>query len=191
MSEAQWALSGRGGRIFGVSTFVALLRAVNLGSHARLPMARLREMLGELGWQQPRTYLQSGNAVFTAPLAADEVAVSLREKLSADGLDTEVMIRPGDHLRALAAAGHPFAAPGVEHPKLQVAFPLHPVDARRVAAMPVPGGEAARAADGEVFLHYPDGVGRSKLTTAHLQRHLGTPVTCRNWKTVCALAQMC
>ena len=174
-----------------MSTFVALLRAVNLGSHARLPMARLREMIGELGWQQPRTYLQSGNAVFTAPVDADEVAAALRETLAADGLDTEVMVRTGEHLRALAAAGHPFAAPGVEHTKLQVAFPLRPVEAHHVAAMPVPGGETARAADGEVFLHYPDGVGRSKLTTAHLQRHLGTPVTCRNWKTVCALAQMC
>ncbi|MEV4730459.1 DUF1697 domain-containing protein [Saccharopolyspora sp. NPDC049426] len=174
-----------------MSTFVALLRAVNLGSHARLPMARLREMIGELGWQQPRTYLQSGNAVFTAPADAEQVAAALREKLAAEGLVTEVMVRTGEHLRAVAAAGHPFAAPGVEHTKLQVAFPLHPVQTPHVAAMPLPGGESARAADGEVFLHYPDGVGRSKLTTAHLQRHLGTPVTCRNWKTVCALAQMC
>ncbi len=174
-----------------MNTFVALLRAVNLGSHARLPMARLREMLGELGWQQPRTYLASGNAVFTAPLEAGAVAVALREELAANGLDTEVMVRTGEHLRALAAAGHPFAAPGVEHPKLQVAFPLHPVTPQQVAAMPVPGGETARAADGEVFLHYPDGVGRSKLTTAHLQRHLGTPVTCRNIGTVRGLAQMC
>lgn len=173
-------------------TYVALLRAVNLGSHARLPMARLRELIGELGWGQARTYLQSGNAVFTTDINDPErVAEALRARLSADGLDTEVMIRAGDHVHSLAAAGHPLAAAGIEHTQLQVAFPLTPVTPQRLEAMPIPGREAAVAMHGEVFLLYPDGVGRSKLTTAHLQRHLGTPVTCRNWKTVSALAEWC
>ena len=61
----------------------------------------------------------------------------------------------------------------------------------QLRGLPSPGGESALARDGEVFLHYPQGVGVSKLTTATLQRHLGTPVTCRNWKTVSALAGMC
>lgn len=175
-----------------MGTYVALLRAVNLGSHARLPMARLRELIAELGYAQPGTYLQSGNAVFTTPIGdAGQVAAALREALAADGVTTEVMVRTGPQLHAVAEAGHPFAAPQVEHAKLQVAFPLEPVTPPQLAGLPVPGGESAMARAGEVFLHYPQGVGTSKLTTATLQRHLGTPVTCRNWKTVCALAQLC
>lgn len=175
-----------------MGTYVALLRAVNLGSHGRVPMARLRELITDLGWGGVRTYLQSGNAVFTSDLTdPEQVARTLRQALADDGLDTEVMVRTGAHLAALAAAGHPLAEPGVEHPKLQVAFPLEPVAPERVRAMPIPGRESVTTSAGEVFLHYPDGVGRSKLTTAHLQRHLGTPVTCRNWKTVATLAQWC
>ncbi|MEB3370893.1 DUF1697 domain-containing protein [Saccharopolyspora mangrovi] len=175
-----------------MGTYVALLRAVNLGLHGRVPMARLRELITGLGWGGARTYLQSGNAVFTSELAdPGQVALQLRHALAADGIDTEVMVRTAEHLTALAADGHPLAAPGIEHPKLQVAFPLEPVAPERVQAMPIPGRETVAAAAGEVFLHYPDGVGRSKLTTAHLQRHLGTPVTCRNWKTVATLAEWC
>ena len=175
-----------------MGTYVALLRAVNLGSHARLPMARLRELIGELGYAGVRTYLQSGNAVFTTPIEdAGRVAASLREALAADGVNTEVVLRTGGQLRAVAEAGHPFAAAEVEHAKLQVAFPLDPVTPQRLSGLATPGGESALARDGEVFLHYPQGVGVSKLTTTALQRHLGTPVTCRNWKTVSALAGMC
>ncbi|GAB3689541.1 DUF1697 domain-containing protein [Saccharopolyspora tripterygii] len=171
---------------------MALLRAVNLGAHARLPMARLRELIGELGYTGARTYLQSGNAVFTAALDdPGRVARSLREALAADGLSTEVMVRTGAQLQAVVESGHPFAGAEVEHTKLQVAFPLDPVTPGRLRGLPSPGGESAMARDGEVFLHYPQGVGVSKLTTATLQRHLGTPVTCRNWKTVSALAGMC
>lgn len=172
--------------------YVALLRAVNLGSHARLPMARLRELIGELGYAEARTYVQSGNAVFTTPIEdSGRVAAALREALAADGVSTEVMVRTGAQLRAVVEAGHPFAGPEVEHTKLQVAFPLAAVTPQQLRGLPSPGGESALARGGEVFLHYPQGVGVSKLTTATLQRHLGTPVTCRNWKTVAALAGMC
>ncbi|RRO20510.1 DUF1697 domain-containing protein [Saccharopolyspora rhizosphaerae] len=173
-------------------TYVALLRAVNLGPHARVSMARLRELITAQGWGHARTHLASGNAVFTSELTEPApVARRLRDALAANGLDTEVMVRTGHHFVQLAEAGHPLAVPGAAHTTLQVAFPLTPVTTDQVQAMPIPGEESAVAGAGEVFLHYPHGVGRSKLTTAHLQRHLGTPVTCRNWKTVTTLAGWC
>ncbi|SFS80601.1 DUF1697 domain-containing protein [Saccharopolyspora flava] len=175
-----------------MNTYVALLRAVNLGGRGRLPMARLRDILTGLGAGEVRTYLQSGNAVFTSTTDdAAEVAEAVRAALRGEGLDTEVMIRTGEQLAALATVGHPFAADDPDPTHLQVAFPLTPVAGETVAAMPIPARERAQRVDGEIALHYPDGVGRSKLTTAHLQRHLGTPVTCRNWRTVTALAEWC
>jgi uncharacterized protein (DUF1697 family) len=174
-----------------VNTYVALLRAVNLGPHQRLPMARLRALTEAAGGEAVRTHLQSGNVVFTAPqTSAAEVAAALGAALAGDGLATEVMVRTGGAVIELATSGHPDAAAESTPQNLQVAFPLSPVSREAVAGMPIPGHERATWWRGEVALHYPDGVGRSKLTTAHLAKHLGTPVTCRNWRTVRALADL-
>ena len=174
-----------------MDTYVALLRAVNLGSHQRLSMARLRELAETAGALAPRTYLQSGNVVFTAPHTdTTQVATALGAVLAADGLATEVMVRRGQTIVDLATAGHPHAAAAATPQNLQIAFALAAVPPRVVEAMPIPGREQAAWCGGDVALHYPDGVGRSKLTTAHLAKHLGTPVTCRNWRTVRALAEL-
>ena len=174
-----------------MDTYVALLRAVNLGSHQRLSMARLRELAETAGALAPRTYLQSGNVVFTAPHTdTAQVAADLGGALAADGLATEVMVRRGQAIVELATTGHPHAAGAAAPQNLQIAFALVAVEPQVVEAMPIPGREHATWCGGDVALHYPDGVGRSKLTTAHLAKHLGTPVTCRNWRTVLALADL-
>ncbi|GAA2352341.1 DUF1697 domain-containing protein [Saccharopolyspora halophila] len=172
-------------------TYIALLRAVNLAGRARLPMNRLRELTEAAGGHDARTYLNSGNVVFDSehPSAA-QAATALGELLTRDGLNTAVMVRTGEHLLELATAGHPDAAHDPDHTHLQVAFPLAAITPQQLAAMPIPGNERATLRCGEICLHYPDGLGRSTLTTARLHKHLGTPVTCRNWRTVAALAEL-
>lgn len=174
-----------------MDTYVALLRAINLGAHQRLSMPRLRELAEAAGAVAPRTYLQSGNVVFTAPHTnTAQVAEALSGALATDGLTTEVMVRTGQTIVELATAGHPHAAAASEPKNLQIAFAQQAVPPGVVEAMPIPGREQAAWCGGDVALHYPEGVGRSKLTTAHLAKHLGTPVTCRNWRTVLALAEL-
>lgn len=180
------------------STWIALFRAVNVGGTGRIAMSDLRATLESLGYGNVRTLLQSGNAVLDAP--ADVKGAALEHRIERalterHELHASVMMRSAIEWNALVA-GNPFADaarsdPG--HLLALVAKSRVPADGLRAleAAITKTGGrERAAASDGAVYVHFPDGVGRSKLTTAVIERALGTPVTGRNWNTVLKLAAM-
>jgi len=172
-----------------VPTYVALLRGVNLGPHNRVAMADLRRVLGGAGFSDVATHLQSGNAIFGARQrsgAAVERAVekALRDEL---GLDIDVMVRTRAELAAVVD-GTPYPAGKT----LYVAF---------LKSGPPPG--AAGALDParfeperfelrgrELYLHYPHGYGRTKMSGAYFERVLKVPVTVRNWNVTSALAEL-
>lgn len=168
---------------------VALLRAVNLGSYGKLSMPALRELLTGLGYADVETYLQSGNAVFTADETPDEVGARVEERLAGDlGLATEVIVRTADELRAVIDAnplevGDPSRF-GVlflyEHPASGWIDGLDP-DAFAPDVM--------HPADREIYFSLPNGFGRAKLPLT-VGRRIKTPATMRNWRTVTALAAM-
>ncbi|MER7011813.1 DUF1697 domain-containing protein [Saccharopolyspora sp. NPDC000359] len=171
-------------------TCVGLLRAVNLGSRGSLAMADLRAVVGAAGGRSVRTYLRSGNVVFTtAQQDPRVVARELRELLSAElGLNTAVVVRTAAEMAAVAG-GHPFGAREQDPAKLHVAFLAgEPSTAQLVVPQGSP--EQAVVRGREVYLHYPDGAGRSKVTAAYLQQRLGVEATARNWRTVTALAEL-
>ena len=93
-----------------MTRFVALLRGINVGGHRKVPMARLREVLGEAGFADVATYLQSGNAVVTAPDTDPQAVASHIEQAiaAAFGFDVDVLVRSGAELDAVIAA-NPFA----------------------------------------------------------------------------------
>ncbi|MGW1676082.1 DUF1697 domain-containing protein [Saccharopolyspora sp. NPDC002376] len=173
-------------------TCVALLRAVNLGSRGSLAMADLRAAISALGGRDVTTYLRSGNVVFTTAQEDPQVVEQeVRAQLAAElGLDTTVMVRTAAEITAVAE-GHPFAEQEDDPAKLHVAFLAAEPDAERAAAMDLPAGapEQVLLRGRELYLHYPAGAGRSKVTSAYLQRHLGVELTARNWRTVTALAE--
>ncbi|MGP4016083.1 DUF1697 domain-containing protein [Saccharopolyspora sp. 5N708] len=173
--------------------YVALLRAVNLGGHGRIAMADLRAVVAAAGHADVATYLQSGNVVFTSDTADPVVlAADLRHRLAAEvGVDTPVVVRTGTEIADIA--GHnPFLDRQPDHTKLLVAFLAEQPDAELAARLTVPAGapEELQLAGRQLYLHYPAGVGRSKLTAAYLEKRLGVSVTARNWKTVTALAEL-
>lgn len=174
-----------------MSTYVALLRAVNVGGHGRLSMADLRAVLSAAGGRDVVTYLQSGNAVFvSAEPDAEAVAADLCARLARDhGLDTTVMVRTAAEITDIAAH-NPYLHRQDDHTKLHVAFLSAEPDAGAAAALTVPAGapEELQLTGRHLYLHYPAGSGRSKLTTAYLEKRLGVSLTGRNWKTVTALA---
>jgi uncharacterized protein (DUF1697 family) len=173
-----------------MTTYVVFVRAVNVGGHNRLPMPAFREILGALGYIGVTTYLQSGNALFTAPrqdtaALEEEIEGALAAGL---GLAVTVMVRTTAELAALVAA-NPLPAAAGEPARLHVAFLAGAADPDRISA-----GDLSRFAPDEVrpgeralYIWYRNGVGRSKLTTAVLEKRVGGPVTARNWKTVTAL----
>jgi uncharacterized protein (DUF1697 family) len=173
---------------------VAFLRAVNVGGTAKIAMAALKALAEEIGLSSPETLLQSGNLVFEAGTKSAGALEKLLEREIAGrlGVETDVMVRTAKDLQATIAR-NPFpkeanSDPGFVH----VHFLKAPASAAQVAALSaaIKGREAVKSAGREVFLHYPDGAGRSKLTGAVVERHLGARGTSRNWNTVTKLAEM-
>jgi uncharacterized protein (DUF1697 family) len=172
------------------TTYVALLRGVNVGGNRKVPMAQLRECLAELGFTDVRTYLQSGNAVFRATsVPTAEVAGRIEESLTRElGFDVPTVVLTGAEL-AKVVAGNPYPEVESEPTKLVVSFLSGPVAPEVAAAFDLSDlPERGQVGDRVVYLHYPDGQGVSKLVPAMLERRLGgVRGTARNWRTVTEL----
>jgi uncharacterized protein (DUF1697 family) len=176
-----------------VTVYVAMLRAVNVGGHNRVPMARWRDQLAALGYTGVRTHLQSGNAVFEAGRCAPgEVAATVAAALADDpGVQVPVVVRSGPQLAAVVAA-HPLREVAADPARLQVTFLSHDADPEplRDIAAHVLGDDVARLLGRELYVWSPAGIHRSKLTPAFVERRCGGSATARNWNTVTALAQL-
>ncbi|MBW3605781.1 MAG: DUF1697 domain-containing protein [Actinobacteria bacterium] len=177
-----------------MTTYVALLRGVNVGGHNRLAMADLRALLTDLGHSDPRTYLQSGNAVFSSDRTdADDIGRELAQRLS-DDLDVTatVMIRTADELTAVAAA-NPYSEPADADPtKVHVAFlSAEPADPSVFDVEPDDyAPEELTPRDRVLYLHLPDGIGRSRLADDVSRRASDVDMTVRNWRTVARLLDL-
>jgi uncharacterized protein (DUF1697 family) len=177
-----------------MTVHIALLRAVNVGGRS-VPMADLRAMLTELGCANPRTLLQSGNAVFTA--AAKMSSETLEDKLAAAarrrfGFDIAFMLRTETQWNAIIAA-NPFPDAARDEPAHLVVMALKgapPAAAIKALRGGYAGPEAIHVAGRDAYLVYPDGIGKSKLTNALIERRLGVAGTARNWNTVRKLAAL-
>ncbi len=175
-------------------THVALLRAVNLAGHNRVKMADLRGLLGELGLGSVKTVLQSGNVVFES---GDRTPSQLETMLGAAAeerldLDTEFFVRTAAEWADIVA-GNPFPEEAERDPaRLLVMFLASPADAERVKALEreIVGREVLRASQRQLYIVYPDGVGRSRLTSAVIEKRLEVRGTARNWNTVRKLASL-
>jgi uncharacterized protein (DUF1697 family) len=176
------------------TTYAALLRGINVGGK-KVPMAELRAVLEGLGYDGVRTYLQSGQAVFTPghgdedSLAA-EITQACRRHF---GFGVDVLVRDHTYLKAVAEAC-PFPAAELEGKQLHVTYFSEPVDEERFAeidrAAHLP--EAFRLGDRALYLYVPDGLGRSKLAERLSKPRVnkGLIATTRNWNTVLKLVEL-
>jgi uncharacterized protein (DUF1697 family) len=171
-----------------------LLRAVNVGGTGRIAMAELKALAEEIGLADPKTLLQSGNLVFEAggkKVAAVETLLE-REIAKRLSVNTEVMVRTARELRATLER-NPFPKVAQSDPsRLHIHFLKTPATAAAVTSLgrAIKGNEAVGGSGREIFIHFPDGAGNSKLTNAVIERHLGTHGTSRNWNTVTKLAEL-
>lgn len=174
-----------------MTTYIALLRAVNIGPHNKIGMSELRELLAGLGMQGVQTLLQSGNAVFQS----DARSASQLERLIEGAmvrqlqLETEAMVRSHKEWKGIIA-GNPFPEAAKQDPSHLVVVPLKEAPARGAAGVlqdAISGREVVRVDGRCAYIVYPDGIGRSKLTSALIEKKLGTRGTGRNWNTVLKL----
>src|SRR5262245_40764807 len=141
--------------------YVALLRAVNVGGTGMLPMSDLRELCALAGFEKVTTYIQSGNVVFSSRLGEARVKKLLEEALAKKvGKPVGVHLRSSDELASILAR-NPFT--GVAGNRILVLFLESAPPADSLDDLQVPGEEQVRLSGREVFVHYPDGMGRSKL----------------------------
>jgi uncharacterized protein (DUF1697 family) len=170
---------------------VALLRAVNVGGKSTLAMADLRRIAAGCGCDQVRTYIQSGNLVFsTSRRSPAATAARLRAAIAEQSLVApEVIVRTRREL-AEVLRRNPYVARGEDLANLHVLF----VGGRAQASVSVADIDAYRpeeatAVGQELYLHLPSGVGRSKLV-ADLGRGSAPPGTMRSWRTVTKLMEL-
>ena len=183
-----------------MTTFVVLLRGVNVGGRNRLPMDRLREELTSAGLADVRTYIQSGNVIASAPARDPEaVAAHVRSVIArAFHLDVPAIALTAAQLEAVAAA-NPYADEPDPKRVHAIVLPYEPTEAmlhgiaHRLAASEGAGSRDAVAVVGRAaYLHTPDGFGTSRLAAALLSGGSSPLVdgTARNWATITALLGM-
>jgi uncharacterized protein (DUF1697 family) len=175
--------------------YIALLRGINVGGKAMLAMADLRELFESLGFAGATTLLQSGNVVFrTARAAAPASLERLLETESAKrrGVAPDYFVRTAKEWAQLIK-DNPFPAEAKTDPgHLVVTFLKDAPQAKDVKALQsaIKGPEAIRARGRHLYITYPAGIGRSKLTNVLIERKLSTRATARNWNTVMKLAAL-
>lgn len=165
-----------------MSVHVALLRAVNVAGTA-LQMTELKSICEQLGFADVKTYIQSGNVLFRSDEGEAAVADKLDEALGQRfGKRPGVMVRTTAELEAIAEnAPFPEAKPNF----LLVHFFAEPAPADALTKMVAPDGEEAMVAGREIYVHYPNGSGRSRLKLPALKAG-----TSRNLNTVRKLAEL-
>ncbi len=172
------------------STHVALLRGVNVGGKNCVPMKELAEIFVDAGCTDVRTYIQSGNVVFRAARAlAESLPSRITEQIATRfGCRIPLVLRTAEQLAA-AVRDNPFQK--VPQEMLHVYFLAGLPDASRVAQLdPNRSKPDAFVVHGrEIYLHLPNGIGRSKLTNAYFDSKLATTSTARNWRTTLKLLE--
>jgi uncharacterized protein (DUF1697 family) len=174
-----------------MTVHIALLRAINVAGKNTVSMAGLRDLFAGLGFTNVQTLLQSGNVVFESEDESDAELERLLENETETrlGLRTDYLVRSAAEWQDIIAA-NPFPEKAKRDPGhlLLVALKKRPeagdVEALRVA---ISGPERIAAAGRELYVVYPEGVGRSKLTNVLIEKKLGSRGTGRNWNTVLKL----
>ena len=177
-----------------MTTYIALLRAINLGSHNKIAMADLKALCGDLGLQDVRTLILSGNVVFrtrdTEPRKLERTLEAATAKHL--GVTTDYFVRSADQWAAIVEA-NPFRREAKADPARLVMMCLKdapaPASVKALQAA-IRGREVVKSHGPHAYFVYPDGMGRSKLTTAVIEKVLATRGTARNWNTVLKLAAM-
>jgi uncharacterized protein (DUF1697 family) len=177
-----------------MTAFVALLRAVNVAAHNKIAMADLKAVASGCGLSGARTLLQSGNLLFEARAKTSSALEKLLEGALSSELDlkTSVLVRSAMEWRS-ALEANPFPSQAKADPGHLVLMPLKSKpDKAALAALAsaIVGREQVKLVGQDLFLVYPDGIGRSKLTSALLEKKLGVTGTGRNWNTAQKIAAL-
>lgn len=175
-----------------MTTRIALLRAINVAGHRKIAMSDLRGLMAELGFDDTRSILQTGNLVFSCK-ALSGTALERHLEVEAEkrlGFRAEFLVR-SDKQWARVIADNPFLVEAERDPsRLVVLFLKKTPSASGVTSLQVAirGPELVRSVGKQLYVVYPNGIGRSRLTGRLIESKLGVLGTGRNWNTVLKIA---
>ena len=177
-----------------MAVIISMLRGVNVGGHNKVKMEALRALYESLKLRDAQTYVQSGNVVFRT----DERDMARLAKRIEDGIERKFGFRPSVILRTAAemrevVAKNPFGKRrGIEPGKLVVSFLASDPgeEGREKVRQMKCDPEELRIEGREMYVYFPNGMGRSKLSLVRLEKTLKTPGTARNWNSVTKMLEM-
>jgi uncharacterized protein (DUF1697 family) len=177
-----------------MAVIISMLRGVNVGGHNKIKMEALRALYESLKLRDAQTYVQSGNVIFRT----DERDILRLTKRIEDGIEWKFGFRPDVILRTAAemrdvVARNPFAKRrGIEPGKLLVSFLASDPgeEGREKLRQMKCDPEELRIEGREIYIYFPNGMGRSKLSLGALEKMLKTPGTGRNWNSVTKMMEM-
>lgn len=177
-----------------MSTYIAMLRGINVGPHKRMKMDKLRTTCEKLGFEDVKTYIQSGNIVFRAAKLSD---IALAKKLGEGivrgfGFSADVITRTKDEMEQIIANNPLLKEKEADRSKFHVVFLSEKPSAaslKRLNELTLPP-DLVRSVDREIYFYFPKGVSGSSLWKHSMDRILTITSTMRNWNTVNALYKM-
>ena len=175
-----------------MTTYLAMLRGINVGGKALVKMDALRLLVTGLEHSNVSTYIQSGNVIFDSRKGtAATIAAGIEARIVTDlGMQVSVMVRSGDELAGIVQK-NPFL-PGADPATLYVIFLASPPEGASLTRLDpkqvVP--DEFRVVGRDIYARYPNGYGRSKMTNTFFENRLRLRGTARNWNTVLKLATL-
>jgi len=170
-----------------------MLRGINLGAHKKVPMPALKALYESLNFKNVSTYIQSGNVVFEHDESLEGLALKLEQKIAEHfGFEVPVILRTLAEMQAVSKENPFLKDATVEAAQLHVTFLAEGPE--QVLLDKIQSFSAApdefRMVGKTIYLHCPNGYGRTKLTNNFFEQKLKLTATTRNWKTVNELTNM-
>ncbi|MEO0508955.1 MAG: DUF1697 domain-containing protein [Verrucomicrobiota bacterium] len=173
--------------------YLALLRGINVSGRNRIPMEELESLCSNLGWNSVGSYLQTGNVVFTASKPASALELELEQVIESNfGFSIPVIVRSAPDFKACVAES-PLSDLAASDPSRVLLYlaksdiledVLHNLETRSAA------GERLFVRKGALWIHFPSGIGKSKLTPSVIDKAVGSTTTGRNWNTLSKIREM-
>ncbi|MEJ2108108.1 MAG: DUF1697 domain-containing protein [Acidiferrobacteraceae bacterium] len=177
-----------------LTSYIAMLRGINVGGQKRIRMDDLRALMQGLGYGRVRTYIQSGNLLFEGRKGTARSHEGRIEQAIADqyGYQVACLIRTAPEMKEIASANPFLQRSGYDPAKFHVTFldGLPKPNLAKELAEVVSGKDEIRVRGGEVYLFCPNGYGKTRYSNTFIERKLGLSATTRNWRTVRQLLEM-
>jgi uncharacterized protein (DUF1697 family) len=176
------------------STYIALLRGINVGGHKIIKMDQLRKALEGMGFADVATYVQSGNVVFkTSVKMAQGLSKKIEDMLLREfSMSVPVIVRSSEEIAAVLKNNPFLKESGIETSRLHVTFLSQTPGKTAVKGLDsiAAGADRFRCCGQEIYLYCPNGFGGTKLSINAFEKVLSVGATTRNWNTVNKLYEM-